>query len=251
MVGEPQGMDLAGLLARTEPGVKRVQNRTLGFFRSNATREQLPPALIGKLEEMRKAGNSMFSAIEPHHEASVFGMRIANDTCADLIRRGAKESHERVTAKRVVAAYYRKSLDGAQKFMSNMFKGFPAEDKDLETTSVISSLLFLSAVARYGCDMILESVEDAKSKEKVAKELVVFYDARIKDKLDTTKSYNISPKQFHSECFDVYADFKEKFPDLFNQLKGRFLSSRQELMAPYGSGKYSDTWPRYHYLGKL
>ncbi|NYZ73673.1 hypothetical protein H0O00_00865 [Candidatus Micrarchaeota archaeon] len=246
-----QGIDLAEILAGPPPAVDRAQNLVVKFFRSNATREQLPPALIGQLDEMRKAGHNLLNALEPYQQTSLFRMRNSEERCADLLASGVKEPDEWLSIHTVVAANIRKELDGAQRLMVSMFGSYPQEDKDLQTTSVLSALFFISAVARYGPDIILESIDDAKSKEGLTRSLLAFYERHIKNKLDITQKYEISPRDFHIECFSIYLDFKRAFPELFEQLRQRLWSSKMELMAPYGDKEYADDWQIYHYKGNF
>ncbi|MDD5172290.1 MAG: hypothetical protein PHF60_04615 [Candidatus ainarchaeum sp.] len=267
----PEAVDPSKIPGALPPGVKHAQETMARFFRANAGRSQLTPALIGRLDEIRKAGNDMLNDLQPHSEASVFKLNKLTAEHADLVRRGVVEpegtlndagervimyadltrDQMRIRVSRVVAEVMRKGLDDAQPFMEAMFERFPHEDKDLETTSVLCSLLALSGIARYVPDIIIESMDDAAVKQELAKKFIAFYEARLEGKLNRTQKLSISPKEFHSDCFSVYNDFKKEFSGLFQQLRERLWSSRKEFMAPYGDGHYGNDWPEYHYKGKF
>jgi hypothetical protein len=135
--------------------------------------------------------------------------------------------------------------------MPKAFAKHKAEDKDMETTEAISAFFFLAALSKYGADVILESVDDPKDKKKLAREFVSFYDKKVKGFMDLETKLRMKPQKFHESVFAVYNEFKQEFPELFDDLRERLWTSQGELMASYGSPRFAHSWIDQHYMGRL
>jgi hypothetical protein len=96
----------------------------------------------------------------------------------------------------------------------------------------------------------MEDLGDAGKKTLAAKAFAEFYGARIRPLMDLERKWG-SAREFHDACFRAYSDLKQQMPELFDELRARLWNSKGELLAPYGSNKFSSTWRVFHYHGSF
>ncbi|MBU0532602.1 hypothetical protein KKB44_03850 [Candidatus Micrarchaeota archaeon] len=217
------------------------------FFASNATRSQLPTDLVKKLEEIKTTGNALLNNLRPYQYASVFYLKFSEDSHRNL-KDTADNNSRGMQMLRNTAQYTREALRTAAEFVRGIFPSF--RNEDLETTSALSAFFFLGAVARYGPDLIFESRASPEEKQALAEKFVKFYNEKIARYMRTDTQLKMKPETFHDTCYDVYVAFQKELPELFDALKTRLWTSGN-LMAPYGSGRFSQSWTIQHYEGRL
>jgi hypothetical protein len=222
------------------------------FFASNSTREQLPTDVVERLDAIRQSGNELLNTLKPYQDASVFHMHFCEDSYGRAKAEGEKESHRAVRLFREGVKQCRQSLDKADsELVGKLFKASKGDDKDIATTSAVSAFFFLGAMAKYCPELILESVSAPKDKIKLAKDFVAFFDKKASQHMDTSKKRKTTAKRFHADVFALYKEFKEGFPGFFDELRQKLWTSQGELMAEYGSFRFSMDWPGQHYEGRL
>ncbi|MEW6036476.1 MAG: hypothetical protein AB1529_07735 [Candidatus Micrarchaeota archaeon] len=237
-----------GEKAPESKGVQDVRSDMRRFFVSNATRGQLPPALISRLDDIRGRGIDMLNAIRPYKDASVFDMEFSDQLASDASESGNAAAKD---VGQDASGVFKESLEAAVPFMQSKFERFPAtDDRDLETTSAIQALFFIGAASAYCPAIILESEDPPEMKKEVGEKFVEFFEKRLAVFMNLGARW-ANAQTFHSDCFSVYQEFKKEFPGLFQNLRERLWASQAEFMAPYGSEAYDNGWISFHYAGKL
>lgn len=231
------------------PGVLNAQRAVRQFFVANATRTQLPPELVKKLDVMKSKGTTLLNTLQPYAQASLYNFELAR----------------RFTATRSTSENLPKFLEGkleeAAGFMgehSVVFpspeslkrKGYEKRNRDLETTHALSALFFVAGVARYGPDVVLESAAITVERQPLAEKLAAFFENRLQRFMDLGTKWE-NPRKFHEECFAAYQDFQQQLPEVFNALRIKFLMSKGQMMAYIGDDRFTTKWTAQHYLGKL
>jgi len=201
------------------------------------------------MDDIHGRGLDMFNALKPFKDASVFDLEFSEQLASDATESG-NEAVGRLGKDASSAA--RDSLDLAVRFMEKKFHAFPSADgeSDLDTTSALSGLFFIAAVAVYCPEVLLGGEGQLESKREAGEKFVRFFDERIAVFMDLDVKW-ADARKFHADIFEIYQAFKADFPGLFQNLRDRLWASQAEFMAPYGSDMYDNGWISYHYLGKL
>lgn len=247
MEGARNGTATADDMTRAPPrrGPDRVKSTMMRFFASGATRNQLTPTQIRRLDEIKKAGASLLKKLEPFQFASVFDLDFSE---------GLYDVAEYEDVKSLAHDSFsitQEQLDAAsQQIMAKMFINYPeTEDPELETTCTVGALFFVAAVARFGPELIFESLSDGEEKRQLADRFLDFYEREVSRFMDDTTQWTFA-RDFHSNVFQAYKSFKSELPGLLGNMKQRFLMDG-ELMAPYGDEGFSFSWASMHYDGAL
>jgi hypothetical protein len=203
------------------------------------------PSQIRRLDEIRKAGASLLKKLEPFQFASVFDLdfseNLYDNASFDDVKSLAHDSFS-ITQEQLDAA--------SEKLMVKMFINYPeTEDPELETTCTVAALFFVAAAARFGPELIFESLADGEEKRQLADRFLDYYERELSRFMDETNQWTYA-RDFHGKVFQSYVSFKSELPELFQNMKQRFLMDG-ELMAPYGDEDFSFSWASMHYDGAL
>lgn len=247
MEGARNGTAVADNVVRAPAGggPDRVRSTMLRFFASGATRTQLSPRQIRRLDEIKKSGASLLKQLEPFQFASVFDLDFSEDMFGGASMKEVKEmAHDSM-------GITQEHLDAAsEKLMAKMFINYPeTNDPDLETTSTVAALFFIAAVARFGPELIFESLDDGEKKRAMADGFLDYFERELSRFMDEGSQWTFA-RDYHERVFQAYNSFKSEMPELFDKMKQRFLMDG-ELLAPYGDDNFSFSWASMHYEGAL
>jgi hypothetical protein len=219
----------------------RARETMLRYFASESTRGQIPLDLVRRLDQIKGVGVRSFQSLKPYRTASVFVLDFSDGTAKE----SSKDNVGQLAA--TVSGSIRDQLDDAsEQLMARMFITYPeTNDSDLETTYTISAMFFLAAVARYGPELILESLGEAKEKAELADQFIQFYDREIIRFMESDGTQWTHARKYHASVLGVYEQFKSEMPDLFRQLQQK-LGFAGEFVTPYGQ-MVSFNWANYCY----
>jgi hypothetical protein len=247
MEGARNGTAPAENAVRISPtrGPDRVRSTMLRFFASGATRSQLSTIQIRRLDDIRKEGASLLKKLEPYQFASVFDLEFSEALYGGASFEDVKTmAHDSLNVTR-------KQLDAASaQIMPEMFINYPETDNpELETTCTIAALYFVAAVARFGPELIFESLDGGEEKRQLADRFLKFFDQEVSRFMDEGNQWGYA-REYHDAVYQLYQLFKAEMPGLLGSMKQKFLMDG-ELLAPYGNEDFSFSWASMHYDGAL